>query len=56
MILAAGFFHVRDRQLVQRIGNRLQMLPGQVKILGSGLEISVAEQDLDRSQVGARFQ
>lgn len=56
MILAAGFFHVRDRQLIQRIGNRMQVLPRQVKILGRGLEISVAEQHLNRAQIGACFQ
>ncbi len=41
---------------VQRIGDHLQMPLRQVQVLSSGLQISVSKQDLDRAQVGARFQ
>ena len=50
-------FSVLDRvRPVQRIGDRLQMPLRQMQVLRGGLQISVPEQNLDRAQVGARFQ
>jgi hypothetical protein len=56
VILAADFFNVGNPQLVQRVGNRVQMPLRQVKILGGGLQVSVAEQHLNGSQVSATFE
>jgi len=43
-------------EFMSLVRNRMQVLPRQVKILGRGLEISVAEQHLNRAQIGACFQ
>ena len=46
----------RHLQLLQRIGRGLQVTPRQMEIDGRVREVGVAEQHLDRAQVGARFQ
>ena len=50
-VLGAG-----ESRRVQRVADGLQVSLRQMQILGSGLQISVPEQDLDGAQVGARLQ
>ena len=60
-----GFRSSRDRvedhrrrhlQLLQRIRRRLQVAPREVEIHRRVRQVGVAEQELNRAQVGARFQ
>ena len=45
-----------DRHRVQRIGDGVQMPPRQMQIDHGVFELDVAEQQLNRAQVGAGFQ
>lgn len=45
----------RERESIKRAGSCAEMPLGQMQVDGSDLEVSVTEQYLDRSQVGAGF-
>src|SRR5277367_4617425 len=45
----------RERERIERAGSRTQMPLGQMQVNGGDLEIAMAEQDLNRAQIGASF-
>ena len=56
MVAAAALVNLRELQRLDGVDDLLQMLRGQVQILGSHLQILMAEQQLDGAQVGAGFE
>ena len=55
MIRATALVDAGELQFLDRVGDLLQMLRGQVQIPGRHLQILMAEQKLDGAQVGAGF-
>ena len=49
------FWTLDQRQVLQRIGNCMQVPLRQMQVLGGGLQVAVTEQNLDGAQVGAGF-
>ena len=56
MIEAATLVDAGELQFVDRVGNLVQVLLGQMKVAGSGLQIFMPEQKLDGAQIGAGFE
>jgi len=56
MIEAAALVDARELQSLNGVDDLLQVLRGQVQILGCHLQILMAEQDLDGAQVGTGFE
>ena len=56
MIETAALVDARELQSLNRVGDLLQVLRGQVQIPGCHLQILMAEQQLDGAQVGTGFQ
>src|SRR5208282_1269146 len=56
MIEAADLVDVRELQSLNGVDDLLQVLRGQVQILGCYLQILMAEQQLDGAQVGTGFE
>ena len=54
--LSANVLDAGQSEPSKRIGDRLQMPLRQMQVLGGGFQITVAQQNLDGAQVGARFQ
>jgi hypothetical protein len=45
-----------NRQGLERVGHRLQVAPGEVEIQHRMPDLGMAEQQLDRAEVGPRFE
>jgi len=56
MIEAAALVNAGQLQIVDGVGDLVQVLLGKVQIPGRGLQIFMTEQKLDGTQIGARFQ
>ena len=56
MVAAAALVNLRELQRLDGVDDLLQMLRGQVQILGSHLQILMAEKQLDGAQVGSGFE
>ena len=52
---AANVLDIGQREVVQRIRNRLQVSLRQMQILSGSLQVAMTEQHLDGTQVGAGF-
>ena len=46
----------RKRERIERAGGRAEMPLGQMQVDGCNFEVAMAEQDLNRAQVGAGFE
>ena len=56
MIETAALVEAGKLQFLDRVGDLLQVLGGQVQIAGCHLQILMAEQELDGAQIGTGFQ
>src|SRR5208283_2673843 len=56
MIEAAALINARELQSLNGVDDLLQVLRGQVQIAGCHLQILMAEQELDGTQVGTGFE
>jgi L-lactate utilization protein LutB len=53
---AAALVDARKSHILERVHDLLQMLLGQVQIPGRGLQVFMAEQELDGSEVCSTFE